>query len=181
MKQLRFTKYINTVQIMLMVTLVALSNTCFAEDYYLGIDYVLSDVDVASEDAKANAVTLRAGASKNNMAFEVQYLLGDSDDIYRMSFDLEKSAALYFVMQSDVRNGFGIDVSLGYAMTDMTVTGPEQTYNSEDSYSGFSWGVSMHQSIPYFEQASIRFGYQSLYKDSYIEITTMSLGLTYNF
>ena len=181
MKKFLFTKSNNTVQTLLMVTLFSLSNICFAEDFYLGVDYVLSDVAVASEDAKANAVGLRAGASNNNMAFEIQYLLGDSDDIYRMSFDLEKSAALYFVMQSDVRKGFGIDVSLGYAMTDMTVSGPEQTYNGEDNYNGFSWGVSMHQSIPYFEQASIRFGYQSLYKDSYIEITNMSLGITYNF
>jgi hypothetical protein len=181
MKKLLFTKCNNTVHTLLMVTLFSLSNICFAEDFYLGVDYVLSDVAVASEDAKANAVGLRAGASNNNMAFEVQYLLGGSDDIYRMSFDLEKSAALYFVMQSDVRNGFGIDVSLGYAMTDMTVSGPEQTYNGEDNYNGFSWGVSMHQRIPYFEQTTIRFGYQSLYKDSYIEITNMSLGITYNF
>ena len=181
MKKLLFINQKKIFQTIVMVTFLPLSNLCFAEDFYLGIDYLLTDVSIENNNSKANAIGMRAGVSNNNMAFEAQYLLGGSDDIYRMSFDLEKSAALYFVMQSDVRNGFGIDVSLGYAMTDMTVTGPEQTYNGEDSYNGFSWGVSMHQKMPYFEQASIRFGYQSLYKDNYIEITNMSLGFIYNF
>jgi hypothetical protein len=115
------------------------------------------------------------------MAFEAQYLRGNKDSIYRMEFELEQSAALYFVMQSDIREGFGMDVSVGYAMTDMTVSGPEETYNGEDHYNGFSWGISMHQQLPYFDNASIRLGYQSLYKDSDIEITNMSLGFTYYF
>jgi len=163
------------------IPLLTLSTQCFADDYYIGMDYLTTDIELSSENAKPSAIALRAGVSNNNMAFEAQYLRGNDDDIYRMTFDLEQSVALYFVMQSDIRDGFGMDVSVGYAMTDMTVSGPEETYNGEDHYNGFSWGVSMHQKIPYFEQASIRLGYQSLYKDSDIEITNISLGFTYNF
>ncbi len=163
------------------ISLFVLSSQCFADSPYIGIDYMLTDIELANENAEPSAIALRAGVSNNNMAFEAQYLVGNTDDIYRMEFDLEQSIALYFVMQSDIRDGFGMDVSVGYAMTDITVSGPEETYNGEDHYNGFSWGMSMHQQIPYFKQASIRLGYQSLYKDSDIEITNISLGFTYNF
>ncbi len=163
------------------ISLLTLSTQCFADDYYIGMGYLTTDVELVSENAKPSAVAFRAGVSNNNMAFEAQYLRGNTDNLYRMEFDLEQSTALYFVMQSDIRDGFGMDVSVGYAMTDMTVSGPEETYNGEDHYNGFSWGVSMHQQIPYFEQASIRLGYQSLYKDSDIEITNISLGFIYHF
>lgn len=171
----------NTFKKIIALSLFTVSTQSFADDFYIGIDYMLTDIELVSENAEPNAVGLRAGISNNNMAFEVQYLQGNNDDIYRMTFDLEQSAALYFVMQSDIRDGFGIDVSVGYAMTEMTVSGPEETYNGEDHYNGISWGISMHQQIPYFDQASIRLGYQSLYKDSDIEITNISLGFTYNF
>jgi len=163
------------------LSLFTLSTQCFADETYIGIDYMLTDIELASENVKPNAIALRAGVSNNNMAFEAQYLVGNTDDAYRMEFDLEQSVALYFVMQSDTRDGFGIDVSVGYAMTDLTVSGPEETYNGEDNYNGFSWGVAMRQQIPYFEQASIRLGYQSLYKDDDIEISNISLGFIYNF
>jgi hypothetical protein len=163
------------------LSLLTLSTQSFADTAYVGLDYMLTDIELASENAKPSAIALRAGVSNNNMAFEAQYLAGNSDDVYRMEFDLEQSVALYFVMQSDIRDGFGMDVSVGYAMTDMTVSGPEETYNGEDHYHGFSWGISMHQQIPSFEQASIRLGYQSLYKDSDIEITNISLGFIYKF
>jgi hypothetical protein len=163
------------------ISFLTISTQCFADDIYIGIDYMTTDIELASENVKPDAIALRAGVSNNNMAFEAQYLRGNNDNTYRMTFDLEQSAALYFVMQSDIRDGFGMDVSLGYAMTEMTVSGPEETYNGEDHYNGFSWGVSMHQKIPYFDQASIRVGYQSLYKDSDIEIKNISLGFIYNF
>ena len=171
----------NIVSKLLTISLLTLSTQSFADSYYVGLDYMLTDIELASENAKPSAIAVRAGVSNNNMAFEAQYLVGNTDDIYRMEFDLEQSVALYFIMQSDIRNGFGMDVSVGYAMTAMTVSGPEETYNDEDHYNGFSWGISMHQQIPYFEQASIRLGYQSLYKDNNIEIANISLGFTYNF
>ncbi|MCJ8295274.1 MAG: porin family protein [Colwellia sp.] len=171
----------NTFNKIIAISLLTLSTQCFADDVYIGMDYMMTDIELVSENAKPSAIALRAGVSNNNMAFEAQYLRGNNDNIYRMTFDLEQSVALYFVMQSDIRDGFGMDVSVGYAMTDMTVSGPEETYNGEDHYNGFSWGISMHQQIPYFEQASIRLGYQSLYKDSDIEITNISLGFTYHF
>ncbi|WP_057830270.1 outer membrane beta-barrel protein [Colwellia sp. TT2012] len=174
-------KLIKTFSKILPLSLLTLATQAFADTTYIGIDYMLTDIELASENAKPSAIAIRAGVSNNNMAFEAQYLVGNTDDVYRMAFDLEQSVALYFVMQSDIRDGFGMDVSVGYAMTDMTVSGPEETYNGEDHYNGFSWGISMHQQIPYFEQASIRLGYQSLYKDSDIEITNISLGFTYTF
>ncbi|MCJ8318440.1 MAG: hypothetical protein MJK12_02330 [Colwellia sp.] len=159
-----------------------LSYHCQADSTYFGIDYVLTNIEVADEIAKPNASVIRAGVSNNNMAFEIQYLLtNDTDNIYRMEFDIERSVGLYFVMQSDIENGFGLDISLGYAMTDMTVSGPEETYNGEDHYNGFSWGVAIHQQIPYLKQTNIRLAYQSLYKKSGIEITGIYLGLTYEF
>ena len=49
------------------------------------------------------------------------------------------------------------------------------------SNDGFSWRIAVHQQIPYLEQAQVRLAYQSLYKDSNIEITGISLGITYQF
>jgi hypothetical protein len=97
------------------------------------------------------------------MAFEAQYLFANNtDNIYSMEFDLEQSIALYFVMQTNIINDLVLDVSLGYAMTDLTVSGPEGTYNGEDQYNGFSWGIAFHEQIPYLKQAQVRIAYQLL-------------------
>ncbi|WP_085299558.1 outer membrane beta-barrel protein [Cognaticolwellia mytili] len=155
---------------------------CFADSVYIGIDYVLTDIELVDQSAKPKSTAVRIGASNNNMAFEAQYLKANStDNIYRIEFDLEQSIALYFVMQSDIQNGFGLDVSLGYAKTDIIVSGPQETFNGTDQYSGFSWGVAIHQQLPYFERAQVKLGYQSFYKDSDLEITAISLGFTYQF
>jgi len=171
----------NMVNKILAISLATLSTQALADSTYIGIDYMLSNIELAGEKAKPSAVIMRAGVSNNNMAFEAQYLLGNTDDIYRMTFDLEQSAALFFVMQSDIIDGFGLDISLGYAMTEMTVSGPEETYNGTDNYNGFAWGIAIHQQIPFLEQVDVKLAYQSLYKDSNIDITGISLGFTYNF
>jgi len=152
-----------------------------ADTPYVGIDYMLTNIEFDSEKAEPDAIGLRVGASNNNMAFEAQYIRGNTDNIYRMGFDFKQSAALYFVLQSDLREGFGMDFSIGYAMTEIAVSGPEETYNGSDNYNGFSWVISMHQQIPFVEEANIRLAYQSLYHDSNLDITNISLGFTYNF
>ncbi|XQW84338.1 outer membrane beta-barrel protein [Thalassotalea piscium] len=165
-----------------LLLLLSVSLPCSADSTYVGVDYVLTDIGLAGESAKPKAAALRIGVSNNNMAFEAQYLTtNDTKNIYRIEFDLEQSVGLYFVMQSDIHNGFGLDVSVGYAMTDLTVSGPDGTYSGEDHYNDFSWGVAIHQQIPYLEKAQIKLGYQSLYKDSDIDISGISLGFTYQF
>ncbi|WP_340676831.1 outer membrane beta-barrel protein [Paraglaciecola sp.] len=155
---------------------------CVADSTYIGLDYIFTDIELGNENVKPGATALRVGVSNNNMAFEAQYLISNSrESIYRIEFDLQQSIATYFVMQSDIIDGFGIDILLGYAMTEMAVSGPENTYNGEDNYNGFSWGVTIHQQIPNLEQVHVKLGYQSFYKDSDIEITGISLGLTYQF
>jgi hypothetical protein len=175
-------KLIKKTHTLLAISSLFLSTHCFADTAYVGMDYMLTNIDVSGENAKPHATSLRVGVSNNNMAFEAQYIVGNNTDkIYRMEFDLEQSTALYFVMQSDLVEGFGLDVSLGYAITDMTVSGPEETFNEKDQYKDFSWGIAIHQELPFIENSNIRLGYQSLYKDSHLDISGISLGFTYNF
>ncbi|MDO6505462.1 outer membrane beta-barrel protein [Colwellia sp. 4_MG-2023] len=149
---------------------------------YVGVDYILSSIELRDERAKPSTTAFRIGANKERIGLEAQYLRGNNtDNIYRMEFDLEQSIALYLVLQSKTISGFGLDVSLGYAVTDMTVQGPAETYNGEDTYSGFSWGITFHQKISYIENTQLRFGYQSLYKDDDISISGISLGVIYQF
>ena len=153
-----------------------------ADTYYLGADYMLSDIEISSESAIPTATFLRAGASNNNMAFEAQYLISsDDDNIYNLEFELEKSAALFFVMQSDVVNGFGLDISLGYAKNEMIVNSASEKLPTNYNYDGFAWGVAVHQQIPYIKNTQVRLAYQSLFKGDDVEISGVTLGLTYHF
>jgi hypothetical protein len=162
--------------------LLIMSFQSLADSVYLGVDYMLTDIELAGGKANPRATSLRVGVSNNNMAFEAQQLIANSsDNIYGIEFDLQQTTALYFIMQSDTEDGLGVDVSLGYAMTEIAVSGPENTYNGKDDYNGFSWGVAIHQQIPSLEQVHVRLSYQSFYKDSDIEITGISLGFTYQF
>ncbi|MBU1308076.1 MAG: hypothetical protein KKE30_00920 [Gammaproteobacteria bacterium] len=155
---------------------------CFSDTYYAGIDYTMTGIELSGEKAKPDATAIRLGASNNNMALEVQYLTSnETDNIYNMKFDLEQSVGLYFVMQSGITDGYGLNISLGYAMNEMAVSGPSNTYNGKDQYDGFSWRIALLQQIPYLERTQVRLAYQSLYKDSDIEITGISLGITYQF
>lgn len=162
--------------------LLTASFNSFADTPYIGVDYMMSDIKISNENATPKSALIRAGISNNNMAFEAHYLASSSSDhIYNAEFNLDKSLALYFVMQSDVVNGFGIDVSVGYAKNQVVVSNPSTSINGDYKYDGFSWGVAMHQQIPYLENTQIRLGYQSLFKGDDIEIIGYTLGFVYHF
>lgn len=169
--------------LILMMTLICIPQKSLANSSYIGIDYAYTDLDISNENANPSMAALRIGTSiHHNISVEGQYLLPIStDSIYRMDFDLEQSKRIYLLLQSDIVSGFGLDISLGYAVTDLAVTGPENTYNGTDQYNDFSWGLSIHQQIPYLENAHIKLGYLHLYKDSNIKIAELSLGISYYF
>ena len=153
-----------------------------ADTPYLGVDYMLSEVEIGNEAAKPAATFLRAGVSKNNMAFEAQYLVSNKDDnVYNVNFDIDKSIGLYFVMQSNLHSGFGLDVSVGYAMTEMKVTSTSENLPTDYDYDGFAWGIAIHQQIPYLEKTHVRLAYQSLFNGDDVKIDGVTLGFTYQF
>lgn len=162
--------------------LLSASFNSFADTPYIGVDYMMSDIEISNENANPKAALLRAGIRNNNMAFEAHYLTSNSsDNIYNTELNLDQSLGLYFVMQSEVVNGFGLDVSLGYAKNEVVVSNPSTSINSDYEYNGFSWGVAIHQQIPYLESTQIRLGYQSLFKGDDIEIVGYTLGFVYHF
>jgi len=156
---------------------------CFADSSFIGVDYLHSDIEVSDESANTSMVAFRLGTSiYKQIAIEAQYIAGNqTDNIYNMEFDVENSKAVFLLLQSYAVNGFSLDVSLGYASNEMTVTGPENTFNGTDEYNGFAWGVSLYQEIPSFKNARVKLGYQSLYNDSDLSITGISLGFNYHF
>ncbi|QBG35753.1 outer membrane beta-barrel protein [Litorilituus sediminis] len=168
--------------LMLSTSFSSAANSYTADTYYVGVDYMLTDIDISGENAKPGMTGIRFGASNNNIAFEAQYLISNkTDNIYRMEFDLENSKALYLVMQSDTMQGFHFDVALGYAENELAVTGPEFTYNGTEKYSGFSWNISIQQEIPFIPNTQVRLAYQSLFKNDDFDISGIALGLTYQF
>jgi len=155
----------------------------FADANFIGIDYLHSDIEISDETANTGMASFRLGTSiYKQIAIETQYIVGtQTDNIYNMEFNLENSKAIFVSLQSEDMNGFSLDVSLGYASSEMTVTGPENAYNGSDEYNGFAWGVALYQEIPSYKNAKIRLGYQSLYSDSDLSITGISLGFNYHF
>jgi len=169
--------------IILAMLLIFLSHHSNANSSYIGLDYAYTDFDIAGENANPGMAVLRFGTSIfHNISLEGQYLLPiTTDNIYRMEFDLEQSKRIYLLLQSDIIEGFGLDLVMGYAITDLAVTGPKITYNGTDQYKDFSWGLSIHQQIPYVKSAHIKLGYLHLYKDSNVTISEISLGISYYF
>ncbi|NQZ84006.1 MAG: hypothetical protein HRT52_23690 [Colwellia sp.] len=159
---------------------------CYAASNYIGIDYVLTDIKIADESAQPTATAFTIGTSGKgrfeNMYFEAQYLkTHDTDNIYRIDFDLEQSTALYLLLKSASRDGYSIDVAVGYAYNDLTLTGPENTYNGNEQYNGFSWKAAINYQIPYVKNSQIKLGYQSLYNKDGLDISGISLGISYHF
>ncbi|WP_127924105.1 MULTISPECIES: outer membrane beta-barrel protein [unclassified Pseudoalteromonas] len=156
---------------------------CFANSSFIGVDYFHSDIEISDESANTGMAAFRLGTSiYKQIAIKGQYISGNqTDNIYNMEFDLENSKAAFILLQSYAVNGFSLDVSLGYASTQMTASGPENTFNGTDEYNGFAWGVSLYQEIPSFKNARVKLGYQSLYNDSDLSITGISLGFNYHF
>lgn len=161
----------------------AMFNTCLANSFYAGLDYARSDIEISSERANPGLAALRFGYNvEDNIAIEGQYLFGlNTDNVYTMEFDIEQSKAIYVLLQSPDYDGFRLDVALGYASTTLAVTGPDYAYVGTDDYNDFSWGVSLNQTIPWVDNLAVKLGYQSLYKDSYVDISAVTLGLTYAF
>ncbi len=153
------------------------------ESTYFSVDYVKSDIELAGKNAQPSMINFRLGTGiYDQISLEAQYSVGNSsNNISTLTFDLEQSKALYLLFRSYTINGFGIDVSLGYASTELTVKGPANSYSGVDDYNGFSWGASLYQEIPMLDNVRVRLGYQSLYHDGDMDITGFSLGLSYHF
>ena len=144
---------------------------CYAASNYIGIDYVLTDIKIADESAQPTATAFTIGTSGK----------GRFENMYRIDFDLEQSTALYLLLKSASRDGYSIDVAVGYAYNDLTLTGPENTYNGNEQYNGFSWKAAINYQIPYVKNSQIKLGYQSLYNKDGLDISGISLGISYHF
>jgi hypothetical protein len=181
MKKLAFIK-----KSVVVLILSNMSLSCFAESNYIGLDYVWSDIKIADESATPGATALTIGTSGKgqltNMYLEAQYLVANnSDNIHNINFDLEQSKAVYLLLKSDSRDGYSIDVALGYAYNDLNINGPENTYNGSDEYNGFSWKAAINYEVPYLKGSQIKLGYQSLYSKDDLDISGISLGISYHF
>ncbi len=155
----------------------------FANSTYIGVDYFHSKIDISDKKAKPSLAGLKVGTEiYKQVSIEFEHLVGSgTDEIYNLEFELEKSSSVYLVLNSGNKNGLGMDASIGYAKNKLTVTGPENTYNGTDEYDGFSWGISIYQHLPQFENAQIKLGYKSLYDDEHISISGFTLGFNYYF
>ncbi len=154
-----------------------------AQKSYVGLGYVHSKLDIANEITNPSMAALRVGTNlTKNIAIEGQYLTSvASDNINATDLELNQSFGAYLVLQSETKNGFKLDLALGYAQTSLTAISTETNYFNKDEFSGLSWGVNLYQSISYLDQAQLRLSYQSLYKDNHIEISGIELGFIYSF
>ena len=57
------------------LVLLSASFNSFADTPYIGVDYMMSDIEISNENANPKAALLRAGISNNNMAFVAHYLI----------------------------------------------------------------------------------------------------------
>jgi len=181
MKKLSFLKKLAT-----LVILPCISLPCLSASNYIGLDYIWSDIKIADESATPGATALTIGTSGKgqltNMYLEAQYLIANnSDNIYSINFDLEQSKAVYLLLKSDSRDGYSIDIALGYAYNDLNISGPDNTYNGSDEYNGFSWKAAINYEVPYLKNSQIKLGYQSLYNKDDLDISGISLGISYHF
>ncbi|WDE06714.1 outer membrane beta-barrel protein [Thalassomonas viridans] len=150
---------------------------------FVGVDYMFSGVKVSGEDPKPKLAGLKAGISiYEQISLEANYLQGTSTgDVAGLEFDVEDSKGLYLLFKSGNDTSFGVDITLGYASTKLTVTGEESSFNSSEEYNGFSWGISFYDSFPSFENLQMKIGYKSLYDDENIKIDGFTLGFNYYF
>ncbi len=150
---------------------------------FVGVDYMFSSVKLSGEDAKPKLAGLKAGFSLyEQISLEADYLQGTStDDVVGLEFDVEDSKGLYLLFKSGDDTSFGVDVTLGYASTKLTVTGDENDYRSSEEYNGFSWGISFYDSFPAYKNLQMKLGYKSLYDDNNIKIDGFTLGFNYYF
>lgn len=181
MKKLSFLKKLAALLIFPSVSL-----SCFAASNYIGLDYVWSDIKIADESATPGATALTIGTSGKgrltNIYLEAQYLIANtSDNIHSINFDLEQSKAVYLLLKSDSRDGYSIDVALGYAYNDLNINGPDNTYNGSDQYNGFSWKAAINYQVPFLQNSQVKLGYQSLYHQDGLDISGISLGVSYHF
>ncbi len=154
-----------------------------AIDLYAGVDYFWSDIRLAGEKTHPTMASINLGAEIwQQILLEVQY--GQSineDSIYRLNFELEESQAIYLHFLSEDNDYWLLDLSIGYASTDFSGTGPVDTYNDTETYKGFSWGAFAVKNIESIPGTRFKIGYQSLFNDDELHIKGWVAGLSYHF
>jgi len=154
-----------------------------AEKSYVGVDYMFSRVKLSGDDPKPKLAGLKAGVSIYQQIFlEADYLQSTgSDDIAGIEYDLEDSKGVYLLFKSGDDDSFGVDISLGYASTEFTISGNVSSAGSSEEYKGFSWGLSFYDSFPGYKDLQMKIGYKSLYDKDNIKIDGFTLGFNYSF
>jgi hypothetical protein len=62
----------------LSLLLLCTSFQSLADSTYIGVDYMLNEIEFDDDSAKPKATALRLGVSNNQMAFELQYLMNNN-------------------------------------------------------------------------------------------------------
>jgi len=170
-------------KIILSFLALALAASAQAGNYYVGTDYVKSNLKIGDEKAKPSQLSLRVGMEVwQQIALEAQYSESDkSDNLFRFDVDLERTRAVFARFISPEYDNITVDIALGYASSVLTVNGPVGTFSGTDTYAGFAWGIAAQHRLYRTPNASVRIAYQSLYNDGSLHIQGFSVGLTYNF
>lgn len=166
-----------------LIFIVFASTSAWAETFYSGVDLLKTDLNIGGHKTNPTQTLYRLGFNINPQ-FALEYQQGQSkktDELYRLEVDLEKTQAVFARLISRDYQGITMDVSLGYARSNLMVNGPVGSYNGLDQYEGFAWGIAAYDRLSSIKNAEFRVSYQSFYDDDALHIRGFSFGLTYHF
>jgi len=162
----------------LFISTVILSSPVSAGPYYAGVDIMRTTVDVAGIDFKPIVPKARFGyAIKPKVMVEMQFSASGDDTNDNSTVTINDIKAAYVRLASNPSPSLRIHVLLGYAETNLQVSGANSV---SGVYGGFSGGILLDKML-WAKSTRVSLEYMSYYNNNNVSITAIGVGVKHNF
>lgn len=165
-------------QVFILLTLFC--NSAFAE-IYLG--FSVTPVFISSENGSLSPTnaSLNAGFSYGNHGIELTYSAAlKTDTLNQLEIEIPAITSAFYRYDTRPDRRFNAFFYLGASESEILSKYPGQP-DVDETYSGFSYGFGLEETFLSMPEMKMVFDYRKLYSGDALDISSLSLGIRYEF
>ena len=148
---------------------------------YIALAPSLTKIKTPSASTRPSLADFRLGYDIPNHQLELAIMTSTKDDqLNQLAIDIPSVTSVFYRYLPDSKSDVKFHLILGASQIDVDSSYPDIP-DSTDQFDGFSYGFGMEEAFRSIPNLKMKFDWISLYDGDQISISTISLGLRYEF
>ncbi len=148
---------------------------------YIALAPSLTTIDTPSASTSPTIVDFRLGYEIPKHQLELAIMASVNDDnLNQLTIGIPSVASVFYRYVPDSKSDVKFHLILGVSQIEVESSYPDIA-DSTDKFDGFSYGIGLEEAFRSIPNIKMKFDWISLYDGDEITISTISLGLRYEF